>query len=362
MTIDNVPSTMTGVQLTGHGDVDNLAFRDDIPVPQPSSGEVLIRVAAAGVNNTDINTRIGWYSKTVRDATESTEATTNADDAAWSGTPLQFPRIQGADCCGHIVAVGEGVDPARIGERVIVRNMLRSQVAYRPFECWTLGSDCDGAFAQFMKAPSREAYKIASDWTDVELASIPCAYSTAELMLHRANVAAGEHVVITGASGGVGSAAIQLAKRRGAKVTAVVGREKTQLVREIGADDVVLRGESAAAQLGAESVDVVIDVAAGPSFGDLLEVLKKGGRLAIAGAIAGPIVEIDMRTIYLKDLTIHGCTFQDDLIFENLVTYIERGEIRPLVGKTYPLREIATAQREFLTKKISGKLVLIIPE
>lgn len=360
--MQNLPAVMTGIQLIGHGGVENLAYRSDIPVPQPHVGEVLIKVAAAGINNTDINTRIGWYSKSVRDATEKTKATTTADDAAWSGSPLVFPRIQGADCCGHIVAVGQGVDAGRIGERVIVRNMLRSYVDYRPMECWTLGSDCDGAFAQYMKAPARESYRVDCDWSDVELASIPCAYSTAELMLHRAKVQAGEHVVITGASGGVGSAAIQLAKRRGAKVTAIIGRDKAELAKSLGADGIIPRGESPVAHLGAESVDVVIDVAAGPGFGELLDLLKKGGRLAIAGAIAGPIVELDMRTVYLKDLTVFGCTFQDDVIFENLVSYIERNEIRPLVGKTYPLKDIAIAQQEFLTKTIAGKLVLVIPE
>lgn len=357
-----IPNLMTGVQLTGHGGFEKLDYRHDIPVPRPGAGEVLIRVAAAGINNTDINTRIGWYSKTVRDATDKTGATTDAEDAAWSGTPLAFPRIQGADCCGRIVAVGSDADTARIGERVIVRNMLRSYVDYRPMECWTLGSDCDGAFAQYMKAPARETYKVDCDWSDVEIASMPCAYSTAELMLHRANVGVGEHVVITGASGGVGSAAIQLAKRRGAKVTAVIGRDKAELAISLGADRVIPRGDSTVSHLGRESVDAVIDVAAGPGFGELLDLLRKGGRLAIAGAIAGPIVELDMRTIYLKDLTLFGCTFQDDVIFENLVSYIERNEIRPLVGKTYPLKDIAEAQQEFLTKKIAGKLVLVIPQ
>ncbi|MFD1810483.1 alcohol dehydrogenase catalytic domain-containing protein [Gemmobacter lanyuensis] len=109
---------------------------------------MLIQVAAAGINNTDINTRIGWYSKKVDAATEQGGASGFAQvddaDATWSGVAMQFPRIQGADVCGRIVAVGRNVDPARIGERVIVRNMLRSYVDYRPYECWTFGSEIDG--------------------------------------------------------------------------------------------------------------------------------------------------------------------------------------------------------------------------
>src|SRR5262249_24960055 len=162
-----------------------------------------------------------------------------------------------------------------------------------------------------------------------ELASIPCAYSTAESLLHRANVKSGERILITGASGGGGSAAVQLARRRGATVIGIAGTSKADQVRALGADRVIPRGERLLKHLGKGAVDVVIDVAAGPVFPELLDVLKRGGRYAVSGAIAGPIVELDMRTLYLKDLTFFGCTFQDDVVFENLVSYIERGEIKP---------------------------------
>ncbi|MEQ7738061.1 zinc-binding dehydrogenase, partial [Escherichia coli] len=139
------------------------------------------------------------------------------------------------------VAVGEGVSADRIGERVLVRNMLRTYVGYRPYECWTFGSECDGGFAQFAVAPSRETYAVNSDWSDADLAAIPCAYSTAENMLHRAQVGA-DRVLITGASGGVGLAAVQLAKRRGATVTAVCSAAKADQVKAEGADRTVDRG------------------------------------------------------------------------------------------------------------------------
>lgn len=360
-----IPKTMKAVLLTGHGGTDKLDFRSDVPVPQPGPGEVLIHVRAAGINNTDINTRIGWYSKSVDEATNTGGAggfdEVDDADASWSGKPLEFPRIQGADCCGHIVAVGEKVDPSRIGERVLVRNMLRSHVDYRPYECWTLGSECDGAFAQFTVAPARETYRVSSDWSDVELASIPCAYSTAENMLHRAGVGA-ETVLITGASGGVGSAAVQLAKRRGATVIAQSSPAKAEDVRALGADRVIDRDADLVATLGEGVIDVVADLVGGRQWPSLLDVLRRGGRYATAGAIAGPIAEIDLRTLYLKDLTLFGCTFQEDEVFSNLIAYIEAGEIRPVVAKTWPLREIARAQEEFLAKSHMGKLVLTIPE
>jgi len=361
---NELPSLMSAVYLTGHGGIEVLQYREDVPLPQISADEVLIHVSAAGVNNTDINTRIGWYSKKVSGATSSGGAEgfdeVDTDDASWSGVPMEFPRIQGADCCGFIVAVGDEVDSSRIGERVIVRNMLRSYVDYRPFECWTFGSECDGAFAQYAKAPARETCKVECDWSDAELASIPCAYSTAENMLHRASVGA-ERVLVTGASGGVGSAAVQLAKRRGAYVIAVASVTKADDLYVIGVDEVIDRNADLVAATGRDSVDVVIDLVAGDAWPSLLDVLRRGGRYATAGAIAGPLVELDVRTLYLKDLTLVGCTFQDDVVFENLVGYIEAGEIRPLVAQTFPLKQIGAAQELFLTKKFTGKLVLIPP-
>jgi NADPH:quinone reductase-like Zn-dependent oxidoreductase len=358
-----IPSRMTAVLLTGHGGLDQLSYRTDAPTPRPQADEVLIQVAAAAINNTDINTRIGWYSKTVRSDTGSgglSGFTSVGEDSSWSGVPLSFPRIQGADVCGTIVAVGASVDPARLGTRVIVRSILRSYVDYRPYQCWTLGSECDGGFAQYTVAPARETHTVDCDWSDAELAAIPCAYSTAENMLHRAAVGS-ERVLITGASGGVGLAAVQLAKRRGATVTAVCSPDKVSSVRQQGADQVVERGRDLVDGLGSSSVDVVLDLVGGPQWAQLLRVLRVGGRYAVAGAIGGPMVELDLRSVYLKDLTVLGCTFQPDEVFENLIGYVERNEIRPVVAKTYPLKDIKQAQLDFLSKSHAGKLVLIPP-
>ena len=350
---------MSAILTTGHGGFEVLEFRNDVKVPKPKSDQVLIKVLGAGINNTDINTRTAWYSKSVTGQTDSKDSQGLDDDGSWSGEPINFPIIQGADCCGEIVDVGDNVDIERIGERVLVRTMQQYAVDYRPYECWTMGSECDGAFAQYMVAFSDESFKVESDWTDTELASIPCAYSTAENLLERSVVKESEVVLITGASGGVGSAAIQLAKRRGASVIAVASKAKASEVKKIGADKVINREDGIRFSLSNESVDVVIDLVAGQEWGDLLGALKKGGRYAAAGAIAGPIVELDVRTLYLKDLTLIGCTFQDSQVFENLIVYIERNEIKPLVMNSYPLKEIVNAQKDFLAKKYVGKLVLI---
>jgi NADPH:quinone reductase-like Zn-dependent oxidoreductase len=346
---------MCAVLLNGHGGFEQLEYRTDVPVPQPVADEVLIRIGAAGVNNTDVNTRIGWYAKSVTAGTEDAAPT---DDGGWAGEPLAFPRIQGADACGHIVATGADVAVERIGQRVIVTTMQQAPSG-EPNTTITLGSEMDGAFAQYMVARSSETYAVNCDWTDVELASIPCAYSTAENMLTRAAVGSADRVLITGASGGVGSAAVQLAKRRGATVVAVAAFAKAEVLRSLGADLVVGRDEDLESALGRESIDVVVDLVAGPAWPSFLEVLRRGGRHVVSGAIAGPLVELDVRTLYLKDLTLIGATYQPPSVFEQLVGYIERGEIRPLVHATYPLEHIVDAQIDFLRKTHVGKLVLV---
>ena len=363
--VTHLPSTMTAVQLTGHGGLDKLEYRSDVPVPEVRSKDVLIHIAAAGINNTDINTRTAWYSKSVDSGTEVGGAGGFEDaddsDATWSGEPMRFPRIQGADICGTVVAVGAEVDINRIGERVIVRSLMRSStVDYQPYECWTIGSEMDGGFAQFVVAPAEESYAVQSDWSDAELASIPCAYSTAENMLHRAKVGA-ERVLVTGASGGVGSAAVQLAKRRGATVIALCSASKSADVLALGADRVVDRSADLLAEIGDGQIDVVVDLVAGEQWPVFLQLLRRGGRYVTAGAIAGPIATIDVRTLYLKDLSLFGCTFQEPEVFANLVGYIERNEIRPVLAKTYALADIAQAQTDFLAKAHTGKLVLIPP-
>ena len=178
-------------------------------------------------------------------------------------------------------------------------------------------------------------------------------------MLERANLRAGETVLITGASGGVGSAAVQLAKRRGAIVIGVASAAKADAITSLGASNVFSRQTDLRVALGSEAVDVVVDVVGGSQFPQLLEALRRGGRYAVAGAIAGPNVELDLRTVYLKDLRLFGCTILEPEVFKNLVRYIERSEIKPVISSIHPLSDIVLAQREFLEKRHVGKIVLV---
>ncbi len=300
--------TMAGVQLIGHGGPDMLVWNDAIPVPELTGGDVLIEVAAAGVNNTDINTRIGWYSKGDGDS----------DDATWGGGALTFPRIQGADVTGRIVAVGAEVDAGRIGARVLVDPCFRVWNGAPVASAVYMGSECDGGFARFVRVPSVHAHKIETGMSDVELASFPCSYSTSENMLTRARVGPGDRVLVTGASGGVGSATVQLARARGAEVVAVTSPSKSEGLKALGATATLTRDDVPADVLGANSIDVVVDLVAGPAFPGLLDVMAPFGRYAVAGAIGGPIAELDVRTLYLKDLTFYGCRVLLSVVFPNL--------------------------------------------
>jgi len=340
--------SMRGVWLIGHGEPEKLEFRNDIPIPACGPRDVLVRVLAAAVNNTDINTRTAWYSK--KDGA--------SEDAGWAGTPLNFPRIQGADVCGRIVATGDDVDPGRIGERVLIEPCIREMNGKELENPWYFGSECDGGFAEYTNIASRHAFRIESQLSDIELASFPCSYSTAENLLTRANIKAGEIVLVTGASGGVGSAAIQLIRARGANAIAVTSAAKFEALLKLGAERTLAREDNIVDQLGRDSVDAVIDLVAGPQWPELLEALRPGGRYAVAGAIGGAIVELDIRTLYLKDLSLFGCTVLQPEVFPNLIKHIEQGRVSPLVAKTYPLAQIAAAQTEFLLKKHIGKIVL----
>ncbi len=358
--------TMTAAVLTGRGGPEVLEVRHDVAVPVPAADEVLIRVSACGMNNTDINTRVGWYSRSVTGATtDGGFEEAQSDDATWGGGGLTYPRIQGADPSGRIVAVGDDVDEAMLGRRAMIDPWIRpaddptdrSRAGY-------FGSESDGGFAQYCKAPVRNVLVHNSDLSDVELASFPCSWSTAEHMLQRVRLVAGQSVAVTGASGGVGSALIALAKRRGANVTAIAGASKQDQVEAVGPDSFVDRDAqdlpAAAMAANGGPFDVVADVVGGANMGAWLDGLKRGGRYVTAGAIAGPMVEIDLRTLYLNDLELYGATVFQPEVFADLLGYIERGEIDPVVGPTFPLEEIHAAQEAFTAKQHVGTMVLTI--
>jgi len=355
------PGVMRAMVTMGHGGLDQMVWHEDWPCPSPARGEVLIKVGACGLNNTDVNTRSGWYSKAVTEATTGDAfAEVNRDDPTWGGTPIVFPRIQGADVCGEIIDVGEGVNPSRIGERVITDNWLRDESdPLNKNKTGYFGSERDGGFAEYTVIPSMNAIGINSRLSDAELATFSCSYSTAEGMLTRAGVADKDTVLVPGASGGVGGALVQLARRRGARVIALASEPKHAEVEALGADRVLPRApEDLKTALKGETVTVVADIVGGQMWPELIDILERGGRYTCSGAIAGPMVELDLRTFYLRDLTFTGSTVIDPEVMTRLVQYIEDGSVKPALAAVYPLDQLHQAQAAFIAKTHTGNIVV----
>lgn len=365
--MQTIPKTMRAMVLTGHGDLDKLVFHTSWPAPVPAQGQVLIRVRACGLNNTDINTRSGWYSKAVSEATTGdAHETIDSDDPTWGGAPLVFPRIQGGDVVGEVVSVPKDGDKNLLGRRVMVDTVLRDWDDPQNFDkCGYLGSEADGGFAEYMVIDQRNVVPVDSDLSDAELATFAISYSTAENMLNKAHVSQGDTVLIPGASGGVGSALIQLAKRRGAITIAMAHESKHDDLAIVAPDYLLPRSPenlkgALISMIGKPTVSVVADVVGGAGFSTIIDVLERGGRYTCAGAIAGPMAELDLRTLYLRDLTFTGCTILPMHIFGDLTGYIERGEIKPLLAATYPLDKLRDAQTAFIDKKHIGNIVAVI--
>lgn len=355
---------MNAMVLTGHGGLDKLEYRQ-VPIPVPGPDDILIKVGACGMNNTDVNTRSGWYSKTVTEATTG-GAYGEVDDteSTWGGAGVSFPRIQGADTVGEVVAVGTNADAGVIGKRIIVDCWLRDwDDPLNMDKMGYFGSERDGGYAEYTTVDRRNFRVIESDLSDAELATFSCSWSTAEGMLNRANVGADDTVLVTGASGGVGSALIGLARRRGARVVALASESKHAALKDTGA--ILLPrgpenlGDALEAATGNREVSVVADIVGGDYFGSLIDALERGGRYTCSGAIAGPIVDLDLRTFYLRDLTFTGSTCIPPHVFGDLVGYIERGEVAPMLAATYPLKDFHAAQQVFIDKAHVGNIVVV---
>lgn len=342
---------MLAVTMTGHGGAETLRV-GEVPRPEPGPGEVLVRVGAAALNNTDVWTREGAYGRP-------------GPPSGWRG-PVAFPRVPGGDVAGTVVQVGPGVDASLSGSRVLVDPAVYDSDAPDALPVDILGSERDGGYAEYVVAPAARAHPVdGSPLTDAELASLPIAYGTALGMVERGGVAPGETVLVTGASGGVGLAAVQLVAARGVRVVALSSGDKADTVRRAGAHAVVdrSRGEvwEQVRAAAPEGIDVAIDVVAGPALATGLDLLRDGGRWVVAGALAGHAVELDVRRLYLRNLVLIGSTMHTPTHFDLLVGMARRGEVRPVVARTYPLAEAARAQVDLAERRHVGKLVLLPP-
>ena len=311
-------------------------------------------MAAAAVNTTDVWTREGAYGR--------------AGDpdavAGWKGEPIDTPRIQGGDVAGRVVEVGDGVDRDLIDTRVLLDPVRYDRAGEGAELVAVMGSEFDGGFAEYVVVAAEHAHDVTgAPISDEQLACLPIAYGTAMGMLERAGIREGETVLVTGASGGVGMAAIELASARGARVVALTSSGHGDIVREAGAGRVVFRdGGDLPGQmetLGHPRVDAVVEVVGGPDLGERLDLLRPDGRMVICGAVAGPVVDLDLRRLYLQRRKLLGSTMHTHEQFGRLVAEAVRGNVDPQVSRVHPLSQIHQAQEELVSGDVSGKIVLI---
>ncbi|GAA5113576.1 zinc-binding dehydrogenase [Pseudonocardia adelaidensis] len=345
-----VSETMRAMRIAQHGGPDVLEPAE-VPVPAPRAGEVLVRVSAVALNNTDLWTREGAYGRPDDPQARS----------GWRG-PIDFPRIQGADVAGEVAAVGSDVDASLAGRRVVVDPAIYDADGPDANPVGLMGSERDGGYAEYVTAPAKQVHDVTdSPLTDDQLATLPTAYGTALGMIERGRLREGETVLVSGASGGVGVALVQIARARGARVVAVSSGSKIGSVRAAGAHEVVDRARDVVEQIRAaapEGIDVALDVVAGQLVGAGLPLLREGGRWVVAGALGGYDVAFDVRRLYLHNTQVIGSAMHTPTHFDLLMAMARNAEIQPVIAATFPLDQAARAQEELARRHHVGKIVL----
>ncbi|MFC3282331.1 zinc-binding dehydrogenase [Litchfieldella rifensis] len=366
---ENVPDTMAAMLLTGHGGIDKLEYRQDVPTPRPARGEVLVKVTATAKNNTDRKAREGLY------PTEDKGDVTSFQIGG--SATLTFPRIQGADVAGRVVAVGEGVDAERIGQRGLLDFNLypdeRRDINLTPDY---YGHGADGGFAEYIAVPSNQFHSVGNpELADAQLAAMGmCSYQTALHMLNSASVKAGERVLVTGASGGVGTALIQLCRIMGAIPYALSQQDKAQALLELGAEAVLDRSnmqdftDKVCAVTQDQPIDAVMDLVGGEMTNRFIDTMifdmkhrTSYPRLSIAGASGGNVSEIMWTRIYLYQVQIFGVSHGTRDEAEQLVEWIRSGQLKPVLHAAFKLSDLHEAETYFVNRSSNylGKIVIV---
>ena len=342
---------MKSVLFHQHGGPEVLEYTD-FRTPEPKKGEVLVHLRTAALNRMDIMVRNGW-----------------------PGLKLEMPHINGADGAGEVLALGEEVNEFEPGDHVVIDANLGCGhcefcLAGKDNMCsnWhLLGETVRGTYAEYIALPARQLYKLPADFDFHEAAAAALVYLTAwHSLVKRGRLQEGETVLIVGAGGGVNTASIQIAKYKGAKVL-VVGSDaqKVEQAASIGADKLIDRSKEAdwskSVFLATEKrgVDLVVDNV-GTTFMQSLRTLRKGGRLLTVGNSGGPKFEIDNRYLFAKHLSIIGSTMGTLEDFREVMDLVVAGKLKPILDKTYPLKDAAAAQERLWRNENFGKITLEI--
>ncbi|WP_306051257.1 zinc-binding dehydrogenase [Oceaniradius stylonematis] len=326
-----------------HGDVDALHY-GEIATPEPPPGWALLRVGAASLNYLDVFTLRGM-----------------------PGIKVPFPMVTGGDCAGEIVAInGDGAGFAP-GRRVLVTPAFIDDKTGH-FEM--LGETRPGALADYVTARIEQLIPIPDAVSDAEAASLPVAYGTAYRMLvTRGRIKAGETILILGASGGVGTACVLLAKLFGLKVIAAAGsEEKCQRLLDLGADEAYDYSEEPVDAFSRRTTgslfrgggfDVVVNFTGGETWAQSLRAVKRGGRLLTCGATAGYDPKTDLRFIFTAEMDIRGSTgFTSDDIAACL-DLVAEGRLKPVIDQELPLSRAHQGVAMLRDRKVFGKIVVV---
>lgn len=351
-----IPEAMRAMLLAGHGGIDRLQYRTDVPVPAPGPGEVLVEVTATAKNNTDRKAREGLY--------PVEEGDRQTSFAIGGEATLTFPRIQGADVVGRVAATGPGVDPKRIGERGLLDfNLYPDDRADLNLAPDYYGHGADGGFAEYVAVPSDQFHAVENpDLADAQLASLGmCSWQTALHMLSTVDVRPDEQVLVTGGTGGVGTALIQLCRLLGARPHVLSRPARAAELQALGAETVLDREapgdlvERVREATGGAPVDAVMDLLGGEFTDRLIDTMifdmkrrDRPPRLAIAGAGAGNVSRILWTRIYLYQVQIHGVSHGTRNEAARLVEWIRAGRLRPVLHGTYRLSDLHAAERAFV--------------
>jgi len=352
---------MKAVRLHGHGGTDLLRF-EEVPLPRSGDRDVLVRVCFCGLNHSDLNLRRGIFYGLAA----------GSGPVGWRQAPVPFPLIPGSDIAGLVA--GAGVSGLQEGDPVVLYPYVGCGTcpACRRGDdhlCPTveyLGSERDGGCcAEYVAVPARVAYRLPAGASLEQAAALPVNFLTAwHMEAVRGQLQPGETVMVTGASGGIGTASVQIAKLLGARVLALVGsRDKAERVLESGADAAAVVGQdevSVAVErfAGSGGVDMVVEVVGAATWASSIRALGPEGRLVVCGAVSGATVETDLKLIYLNHLSVIGSTMGTPGELSHLIGLLGAGALQPVIDRVYPLAEAGAAQRRMEERGQFGKILL----